>query len=121
MKMKVAKKRLIAAIQSHIEKDEKRFAKETAEYPALEKRARDKYISNVQTYLDSLNRGGEVLDSYDARTRFDKGLKWPSKPKPVERYPALLDKLELALDDILVVDDNSVYMRFLDGKCVCSK
>lgn len=119
MKMKVRVSNLQAAIQKHIAADKLRFNRETAEFAKLNSIARERYIKNLTEYLASVKQGAQHLSNYDLSARLEHGCKFKSDPKPPETHTDLLVKLDLAEDQILVVDDHSDYMKFLSGKCVC--
>jgi hypothetical protein len=120
VKMKVRVTNLQAAIQNHIKEDEKRFDRETKKYKERLVVAREKYTENLEQYLRDFKAGKERIGRYDLENKLDKGCNWPTEPKEVNRHVSLLVKLDLAEDEILVVDDHSDYMKFIDGKCVCS-
>lgn len=119
MKMKVRVDKLQAAIHKHIAQDQRRFERESKKYEADSKKARERYILNVNTYLSNLRDGKDVHDSYDLDNYLRRGCKFPDEPKKPNTHASLLVKLDLAEDQVLVVDDHSDYMKFLDGKCVC--
>jgi hypothetical protein len=119
MKMKVKVSRLQAAIHKHVAQDQKRYEREMEKYKVKLAKARERHIQNVAAYLADLRRGGDIKSSYERNSVLDRGVDSPTKPKGPETYEALLVKLDLAEDQILVVDDHSDYMKFLDGKCVC--
>jgi hypothetical protein len=119
VKMKVKVSKLQAAIHKFVEQDKKRFDRETTAYETAQKRAMEKYIENVGAYLAGLRDGKERIESYGLSDHLCRGCKFPSEPRKAETHVDLLVKLDLAEDEILVVDDHSDYMEFLSGKCVC--
>lgn len=119
MKMKVRVDKLQAAIHKHIAQDKKRFERETEKYKADLEIANRRYIENLSSYLSSLRGGKSHHERYGLSDFLERGCKFPSEPKEAETHTDLLVKLDLAEDQILVVDDHSDYMKFLSGRCVC--
>lgn len=119
MKMKVKRDALKKAIEKHVAKGIVQYEKEKTAYGGQLAVARSRYIQNVVKYQKELRNGGEPRHSYELSNWLDRGVKWPSEPKEPDRHVDLLVKLDLAEDQILVVDDHSDYMKFLSGKCVC--
>lgn len=119
MKMKVSVAKLRAAITKHVAEDRKRYEREVAQFNKKMVTATDQYVVNIENYLKVVSSGGERLEGYELQRRLERGCGFPTKPKEPHEYKELLIKLDLAEDQILIVDDNSDYMKFLDGKCVC--
>jgi len=119
MKMKVRTDNLRAAIKKYVAQDAKRFERETAAYNKKLLAARTRYVENVDLYLTALQSGEEPYRDYNVRDRLERGCNFPREPKEAETHTDLLVKLDLAEDQVLVVDDHSDYMKFLSGRCVC--
>ena len=119
MKMKVKVSKLQDAIHRHVAQEKKRFEKESAQYVIDMDKANARYVENVATYLTAMRGGKPHLSNYELGNHLERGCKFPSEPKKANEHKDLLVKLDLAEDQILVVDDHSDYMRFLSGKCVC--
>jgi|SRR5579862_8837262 hypothetical protein len=119
MKMKVKVAELKAAIVKHQKADEARFVKESAEYKANVAFNNKLYIQNVATYLKELRQQGKRIEGYKIGEYLSRGFKREQEPKKAAHYGDLLVKLDLCVSDVVTVDDQSEYMRFLSGKCVC--
>lgn len=119
MKMKVRVTKLQAAIHKYVESEKKRFERETEKYTEAQDKAEKRYIENVRAYLAFVSNGGKRLCSYELQNRLERGCNFPSEPKKAQEHKELLVRLDLAEDQVLVVDDHSDYMKFLGGKCVC--
>lgn len=119
MKIKVRKEKLRAAIVKYVEKDKERFDRETERHKEKEAVARERYIARLTQYLADVKRGMEILQSYDLSNHLNRGCDWPKTVKVATDYGALLQRLDMAEDAVLVVDDHGEYMRFLAGECVC--
>lgn len=119
MKLKVSKVRLRKAIVEYVEKDKQRFERETEKFEAKQKLARANYIARLSQYLSEVKAGETIIDSYHLNGHLTRGCEFPTEPKKATDYGALLQRLDLAEDQVLTVDDESEYMRFLAGECVC--
>lgn len=119
MKMKVRVAKLQEAIHKHVTQEKKRFERETEKYNDDLARAQKKYIENVARYLADLREGKPKHQSYGLDDYLTRGCKFPTEPKDAATHADLLVRLDLAEDQILVVDDHSEYMKFLSGRCVC--
>lgn len=117
--MKVRKDKLQAAIHKHVKQAEAKFESDKEKYAQKHARAKERYLANLERYVERVRKGGEVETRYDLEHILGKDIEWPSEPKEPNRHVELLVKLDLAEDAILTVDDHSDYMKFLDGKCVC--
>lgn len=119
MKMKVRVTELKSAIVKHQTADEKRFKKELVAFNEAKLFNRRKRIENLDRYLRELKQGEAEIDGYNLSSVINRGCRDEKAPSRAAHYGDLLVKLNLCVTDTVTVDDNSVYMRFLSGKCVC--
>jgi hypothetical protein len=117
MNLKVKRVALIKAIEQTSKREQNRFASETAKKEASDVVNRKKYAVRLAAYLNEVSDGGKILGSYELERRLDKNIDWAAKPEKLKDFDCLLEKLNLATDEILNVDSKSEFFSFIKCKC----
>ena len=110
MKLTVNRAKLVKAIEAARDKARAEFEKQKAKHDKLVVVAREEYAKALEKEATDIRAGKDRVDYYEAPCR---KVKWPDKPREPKDYSELLEKLALAEDVQVVVDDKSDYFRFI--------
>lgn len=117
MNMKVKRVALIEAIKQTAKREAQRFVTETAKKKKSDEENRKKYVAKMEAYVADVRNGGDILDHYELDRKVTRKIAWQGEPAKARDFDCLIEKLNLATDDILTVDSKSEFFSFIKCKC----
>lgn len=115
MRMKVNRALLIASIEEAMREEQKQLAEEKAAFPKLDKAARLRYVKNLENYIEHVEAGGEIYDSYRFDNKMKVGVEFPKEvvEGKFARHADALKRLRMVTTPEIELTDKDDYFQYI--------
>lgn len=115
MKMKVNRALLISSIEEAMSREKMEVAEKKAAFPKLDKAARLRYVKNLEKYIDHVEGGGEIYNSYQFDKKINSGTEFPDEVKEpkLSRHVDALKRLRMVTTPEIELNDKDDYFQYI--------